>query len=476
FASVTEGLTGIGAVPVLQYLNDGVLVSNVAPVDPPGRQPSSHPPPSIPDLERHVNVPRAVARLHQACQHTFGSTDALKFDFDEDVATHAKRCVVTITRPNGLSRTYVSSSAWEKKYDAKASACSVAIENGAIEFIQAGENAGSVDPTTPGVLSLPSETDESVKTIEKCCLEVTAGTVKPHWRIINEPKFGRTQGCALRVRFNVKEYRVYSANVIYSSPSEAMKACAEAALAEGVLDFIKTWSTAAGSPPEDPQPPTIITLQQFFESLPQPLPETLPSKVASEINGPAWLNGLIQSARGGKIVPNFVWTADPVLGFHGCLLRLERPGEVKSYLVDPRFSKRTEAKAAVCLLAMWEGVGAHIRSIAKAIEDKIPPQARKHANEVLAPTLNTEYRKVRGPGVPPTIEHDQDLDACGATLVVELEANPDPSSSAQLVRRYSVPAEYRNRADAKLAVIIKAVDEGVIDFLRLRGAPPPPGY
>ena len=61
--------------------------------------------------------------------------------------------------------------------------------------------------------------------------------------------------------------------------------------------------------------------------------------------------------------------------------------------------------------------------------------------------------------------------ACGATLVVELAPNAGP----QQVRRYTVPAEYCSRNDAKLAVVHHAVQEGVIDFLRCHGNPPP-GY
>lgn len=98
------------------------------------------------------------------------------------------------------------------------------------------------------------------------------------------------------------------------------------------------------------------------------------------------------------------------IAVHGCLLRLERPGEVKSYLVDARFSKRAEAKAAVCLLAMAEGAGDYIRSVAKAIEDKLPASMRKYVSEVLIPVLNAEYRKAHGPGIQPHVEYDMDLD------------------------------------------------------------------
>lgn len=57
-------------------------------------------------------------------------------------------------------------------------------------------------------------------------------------------------------------------------------------------------------------------------------------------------------------------------------------------------------------------------------------------------------------------------------MIVELCPSPTPEQ----VRKYTVPAEYRNRNDAKLAVIARAVEEGVIEFLRYKGRPPPPGY
>ena len=92
------------------------------------------------------------------------------------------------------------------------------------------------------------------------------------------------------------------------------------------------------------------------------------------------------------------------------MLRLERSGAVKSYLVDARFAKRNEAKAAVCLLAMSEGVGEYIRSVGQAVKDKLSPATRRHVSEVLLPLLNAEYRQVRGPGMQPAIDYDQELD------------------------------------------------------------------
>ena len=86
--------------------------------------------------------------------------------------------------------------------------------------------------------------------------------------------------------------------------------CAETALKEGVVDFISSWDLAMFDLLEASESHSPLSLQQFFEGLPQPFPETVPSGSAAEINGPAWLNTAIQAARGGKLVPNFIWTLD----------------------------------------------------------------------------------------------------------------------------------------------------------------------
>ncbi|PIL32569.1 hypothetical protein GSI_05272 [Ganoderma sinense ZZ0214-1] len=468
FAQASQGLVHNGAVPILHYLNDLALFHPVASTS--GGAP---PPQSGTTQDIEPTIPKAVARIHQACQQAFGSTQPLKFDFEEDVLTHGKRCTLTITRPDGAIRTYASNTLYGRKYDAKASVCTLAISDGALDFIF---DESSTQPSSSAVAfqhsNIPLDMDDFVKEIEQCCLEWASGRVKPFWLNISEPKFGKTHGCALRIRLGPRNSRVYSVNTVYSSIPEARKACAEAALADGVINFIRSWVPSDDMDiVEESDPFSAIGLQQFFDSLPKPFPETVAGRSATDINGPAWLNTTIQSARGGKLVPNFIWTSDARHNLHGCLLRLERPGEVRSYLVEARFVKRMEAKAAVCLLAMSEGVGDYIRDVGKAVKDRLSPATRKHVSEVLQPLFNAEYRKVRGPGIQPAIEFDQDMDACGATMVIELAPNPGP----QEVRRYTVPTEYCNRNDARLAVIHRAVQEGVIDFLRLQGNTQPSG-
>ena len=85
---------------------------------------------------------------------------------------------------------------------------------------------------------------------------------------------------------------------------------------------------------------------------------------------------------------------------HGCILRLERPGETKTYLLDAQFPKRSDAKSAVCLLAMSQGVGDYIRELKEAAENKLPADKRKLANEKILQVLTADCSKVRSGNRP----------------------------------------------------------------------------
>jgi hypothetical protein len=85
---------------------------------------------------------------------------------------------------------------------------------------------------------------------------------------------------------------------------------------------------------------------------------------------------------------------------HGCLLRLERPGQCRSYLVDARFFKRGDAKSAVSLLAMSQGVGKYIREVGAAARTRLPDRLKALAHLHIYPQLASESEKVR-PGNRP---------------------------------------------------------------------------
>jgi hypothetical protein len=74
--------------------------------------------------------------------------------------------------------------------------------------------------------------------------------------------------------------------------------------------------------------------------------------------------------------------------------------ETKTYLLDAQFPKRSDAKSAVCLLAMSQGVGDYIRELKEAAENKLPADKRKLANEKILQVLTTECSKVRNGNRP----------------------------------------------------------------------------
>lgn len=63
-----------------------------------------------------------------------------------------------------------------------------------------------------------------------------------------------------------------------------------------------------------PPATTAISLQSFYESLPQPFPEAVGDMTAAEINGPAWINTILQTSRGGQFRISFTWVTDGALG------------------------------------------------------------------------------------------------------------------------------------------------------------------
>ena len=171
-----------------------------------------------------THTPAPIFVLHQICSQTFGSIDALDYEIIEEEGkesgslssllikrpTHRffpsfpstfsveKRCILTITRPNGATRSYTSKPEFSRKAEARAAAAAVAVDMGAIDFIKHGspeavakrglvlaplDAPGSVETS-----SNDAEEDPAVKEIEKCCVEWRAGRVKPRWIFLIDSK------------------------------------------------------------------------------------------------------------------------------------------------------------------------------------------------------------------------------------------------------------------------------------------------
>ncbi|KAJ7596594.1 hypothetical protein C8J56DRAFT_917842 [Mycena floridula] len=406
----------------------------------------------------------SISRLHQASQRVFGSS--LKFEFIEENGPSRKQCILTITRPNGMTRSYKTDPCFSKKMEAKAHVANVALKMGAMEFLLSGQ----VKTARSSLDDLPDE----VKIIHDLCIQWRGERVKPQWYPIRDPRFGNKYGAALKIQLSPHSFRVYSSIPEFETLDEAKISCAKSALNDGIREFIEDPSGQSQSQSQDSsqsssqsKPPGPITLQSFYESLPRPFPEDFGDKTVNEINPLGYLNSAIQAARGSKFVATWLGFANQA-GLHGCLLRLDRPSQSKSYLVEPQFSKRTDAKNAVCFQAMSEGLCVDVRALAEENEKKVTDAMRKLASSRIIPTLSGEYSKARSGQPPLDYRYTQEQDAFGCSLTIQL--------NAKHVRHYSVPAEFRTKTDAKVALACVAAEQGAVEFLRFQGRPVPATY
>ncbi|KAF9476137.1 hypothetical protein BDN70DRAFT_995885 [Pholiota conissans] len=447
-----------------------------------------------------------VSLLRQASQNVFGTVDCLNWEFMEEVEPISKQCILTITRPTGATRSYKSDTGFTRRGDAKAQAAQIAVDMGAIDFIVTGDSDAL--KAKKGLLLNPFDVEidnqqeadelpatgpvqkwnlgeEPLKKIEDTCKEWRLDKVKPHWVLYNDTKDKKKHGAALRISLNPHVFRSYSVDPVHKGVRAAKIACAHTAIQQGVIDFIKfgNGQTEPPKPVDDglenmsngretpPLPIKGITLQEFYETLPQPFPEDVGGASAQEINAPAWLNVTLQSARGGRLISGFTPVVDSIHKLHGCILRIDRPEETRTYLVDPLFPRRSDARSAVCLLAMSQGVGDYIRGLKEATENKLPADKRKLANEKVLQVLAAECAKVRQ-GNRLTFTFTSERDAFGCVLKADISSNPDEPD----IREYPVKPEYRTKADAKAAVAYLAAETGLVDLLRFRGGPLPDDY
>ncbi|KAJ7034742.1 hypothetical protein C8F04DRAFT_560026 [Mycena alexandri] len=510
FDLVSKNLLALGALSVDDFLSAPYEpdVSRLSPIPLPIIATSSTPnenestkPAQIPAQDTNS---ANLARLHTTClrqRQLSGQTSDLRFDILEETA-FGKQCILTITRPDGATRSYKTEPVFRRKTDAKAQAATTAIECGAIDFIVRGDSdelkakkgvllaslsdSQPVASTSKLSSSACAETESAmlrVQEIEACCREWRGPLLKPYWHDFDDgskldtrqiSNASKNHGAVLKIQLAPHCFRVYSCEAIFDSAMEAREHCAAAAIDEGVLEFIRhgNGQTAPQANPTSvpSQQFTLQTLQTFYESLPRPLEEDFGQKTAAEINGSGTLATLLATSTGSHFIPEFyhLETISGIMLVHGYLLRLRRPGECRSYLVEPRFGTHKIAKAAVTLLALSLGAGKWIREVTEAVKARITPQMRQFVISTVTPALAAETRRIGGKASAPHFEFYNDGKAFGSKLQVNLKPNgEDP-------REYVVPAEYNSKADAKVAVAYLAAQQGVIDLLRGGGQPGPP--
>ncbi|RDB30097.1 hypothetical protein Hypma_014004 [Hypsizygus marmoreus] len=363
--------------------------------------------------------------------------------------------------------------------------------------VQSADDPGSRSPadTIPDVInpepepetSLPQEIstveppidpneDAGVLQIEQAC----AGKTTPRWIFYTNREVQINPvlcyGAALHISGTTPHTgQIYCTDTLFPTESEAKSACATLALSSGVLSYIQHATHPLPQPVMLATPPSSpLTLQQFYESLPRPFPsEDGGDKTAAEINAPPRVNTIVNTSGGARLRSMYHWQTDPTSGLVGCLLRLARPFSAsthtpsssqignKAYVVSPIFLKRADAKAAVCLLALSLDVTAHIRAAKAAAADTYTNRMASRVYGELSRLKMGNY------AVQWAFEGAANTHRCTLTVNVGTPGMPH-------TRTYTVPPEHRTKADAKAAVACLAAEQGVVEFMRFRGAPPPP--
>lgn len=92
----------------------------------------------------------------------------------------------------------------------------------------------------------------------------------------------------------------------------------------------------------------------------------------------------------------FCTSSHSIHSVKGCLLRITRNGEeTHSCVADARFSKTTEAKAAVKFLAMSEGLATWVAELTRAISELVTPAMRNNVQPISA-GLDRDCRQLTG--------------------------------------------------------------------------------
>jgi hypothetical protein len=158
---------------------------------------------------------------------------------------------------------------------------------------------------------------------------------------------------------------------------------------------------------------------------------------------------------------------------HGCPFRIYNSSSSKSYIVDPRFSKRKDAKAAVCFLAVSQGIYDYIQGMAPP---KITEEMRRVANKRIFPALEMAYGKL-APHCRPAIVYSRDVDGVcfariyewNSPLLVAFGASLQLDERLPFVSMlpkgglFTVEPNYPTKADARIAVLYLLSDVSFTD-------------
>ncbi|KAG5636299.1 hypothetical protein H0H81_008498 [Sphagnurus paluster] len=405
-----------------------------------------------------IRDPEYISKLESAFNSAFPASsihEGLRYEIvRRSGGPNAIQCILTVTRPDGAYRVYESLACHSRNYDAETQVAEMAVSQGAVDFILQVDNQIEDLPVQsatgqPSSTDFEVEDDSQVRQIQNALREHRPGNRPPDWIFYCTDSQPPRWGVTLRVHLDPP--RLYVLDMICETKLEAISACAKLALDQGIVDHIinSTTVTLEESPPKLTVP---TSLQTWFEALSGPRPEFFGTKMAVEIGAAALLNEWVTKARGARFKLNFFWPMDIKNELLGCILRVDRPGESRAYVVDPMFTKRSDAKAAVCLSAMVQGIENIIKAVSAQIENKLTPELRSFAHNKIFPALG-----LNTPGMTYTFKFHMDIDAYGCTLTV---------CTGSSEHKYSVEPEYRTKADAKVAVALAAAERGLLELLR----------
>ncbi|KAJ2917289.1 hypothetical protein MD484_g3101, partial [Candolleomyces efflorescens] len=469
----------------------------------------------------------ALEKLHKACKRLSGTAEALHFEFVEEDSSSIKSILtVTIPTPSGHSkRSYSTTSSFSKRSEAKGEAAAIAVSMGVLDFLKS-----ALSPVTHSskdkidLLARASETpleegrvdmvaaEKAMEEIQHLCEEWRpGGTVQPEFIPFRLGKNSQELGCALRLALTSHAMRIYSCNPEHSSFDQARAACALVAIDEGVREYImygngqKTKPSASEAPAKVQVVPPMhqqLSLQEFFDTLPRPFVESVDeSKGVYEHQWSSRLNVIIQGAKLHTCRACYHFSSSGTKNsLTGCVLRIvishppilaalgfsERKELVKTYIVDPHFVKSNDAKMAVCIVAVTQNVREYLADILNKYEEKTQTSREferitsdnfmKLAGRLLKrldPRKKISFDYL-GSGVPAKGKAGGDnLIGYGCSLRVDVGAKDQASD----MRTFSVPAQYPSKPEAKIAAIIEAAKEGLMELLRFpAGAEPAGGY
>ncbi|KAJ4490684.1 hypothetical protein J3R30DRAFT_3694404 [Lentinula aciculospora] len=431
----------------------------------------------IPEAQTVATLPEltAVQQLENACKEAFGRTDVLHYSVVLKANASGYHSVLHIVRNSRMRRTYTGMRKHKTENQAREEVAQVALREGALTYILGEEPNDGLNPDS-------EESSNPVKMIEDCFARWRPGLKAPEW-------FSYDHGAALKVQITSRTFRVYSTPE--DTKSDAQVACAQIAIDSGILEFIKFGDGQVR--PSSPNPSASNTqdatmwsnVQEFMETIPRPFPEPEFEHNPLIVEGKIlqWFNKLRQDVNKSRASPlQFYFHFLQVKHAHGCLLRVEPPNSdskaARTYLIEPRFSKKAKSKIGVCIQAMSEGVGSFLRAYlpdpkATSPEEQssVTLEMRRYANVTVWPAIEAACREI-GPGAVTTTQYPSNSGKFGCLLMVVVPPLP-ATNLGSVSRNYTVTPTYLFRDDARVALLC---EEGhrIFQFVKSRGAPGDP--